>query len=185
MKTINIKGKEYVEVNERLKYFRENYPKHSLVSEVVEKTESTTLILATIKDDNDRPIATGIAEEVKGSTFINKTSYVENCETSAWGRALANFGIGLDTSVASANEVENAIANQNTKPNPAKKETPSDADLLMRIAGHHQKGKSLEEIYNNMINTYPELKGSMRLTKIKKDYDEKINSNKPSRKTKK
>ena len=55
----------------------------------------------------------------------------------------------------------------------------------MLIAGHHQKGKSLEEIYNNMINTYPELKGSMRLTKIKKDYDEKINSNKPSRKTKK
>ena len=49
MKTINIKGKEYVEVNERLKYFRENYPKHSLVSEVVEKTESTILILATIK----------------------------------------------------------------------------------------------------------------------------------------
>ena len=45
-------------------------------------------------------------------SFINKTSYVENCETSAWGRALANFGIGLGTSVASADEVANAIENQ-------------------------------------------------------------------------
>ena len=116
LKTINIKGKDYVEVNERLKYFRSNYPKYSLTTEVVDKTPDTILIKATIRDEQDREIATGIAEEVKGSTFINKTSYVENCETSAWGRALANMGIGLDTSVASAEEVQNAIANQNSKP---------------------------------------------------------------------
>ena len=83
MKTINIKGKEYVEVNERLKHFRANHPKYSLTSEVIEKTDSSILILATIKDDKDRPIATGIAEEIKGSTFINKTSYVD-CQL--WGK---------------------------------------------------------------------------------------------------
>jgi len=115
LKTINIKGKDYVEVNERLKYFRNNYPKYSLTTEVIEKTTDSILIKATIRDEQDREIATGIAEEIKGSTFINKTSYVENCETSAWGRALANMGIGLDTSVASAEEVQNAIANQSTK----------------------------------------------------------------------
>ena len=114
LKTINIKGKDYVEVNERLKHFRSNYPNYSLTSEVIEKTPESILIKATIYNDKDRPIATGIAEEVKGSTFINKTSYVENCETSAWGRALGNLGIGLDTSVASAEEVQNAIANQKT-----------------------------------------------------------------------
>jgi len=112
LKTVNIKGKEYVEVNERLIYFRKTYPNYSLTSEVLEKTDKSILILATISDDNGRVISTGMAEEEKGSTFINKTSYVENCETSAWGRALANFGIGLDTSVASADEVQNAIANQ-------------------------------------------------------------------------
>ena len=112
LKTVNIKGKEYVEVNERLIYFRKTYPNHSLTSEVLEKTDKSILILATISDENGRVISTGMAEEEKGSTFINKTSYVENCETSAWGRALANFGIGLDTSVASADEVQNAIANQ-------------------------------------------------------------------------
>jgi hypothetical protein len=115
LKTINIKGKEYVEVNERLKYFRKTYPKYSLTSEVLDKTETSILIQATISDEQGRVLATGLAEEDKSSSFINKTSYVENCETSAWGRALANFGIGLDTSVASADEVQNAIKNQEKK----------------------------------------------------------------------
>ena len=112
LKTVNIKGKPYVTVDERLIYFRKHYKDYALETEVIEKTENTILIKAIISDKNSRIIATGLAEEVKGSTFINKTSYVENCETSAWGRALANFGIGLDTSVASADEVKNAIVNQ-------------------------------------------------------------------------
>jgi hypothetical protein len=152
MKTINIKGKEYVEVNERLKHFRANHPKYSLTSEVIEKTDSSILILATIKDDKDRPIATGIAEEIKGSTFINKTSYVENCETSAWGRALANFGIGLDTSVASAEEVQNAMANQNvasvkvtTKPAHIKMEADDPLNLIKTIKKGLDKGKDWEK----------------------------------------
>ena len=97
LKSVNIKGKEYVEVNERLRYFRSTYPNYSLTSEVLEKTDKSILVLATIINEDGRVIATGMAEEEKGSTFINKTSYVENCETSAWGRALANFGIGLDS----------------------------------------------------------------------------------------
>lgn len=112
LKTVNIKGKEYVEVNERLIYFRDNYEGYSLTSEVLEKTETTILIKASVINPEGVVIANGLAEEEKGSTFINKTSYVENCETSAWGRALANFGIGLTTSVASADEVQNAVANQ-------------------------------------------------------------------------
>lgn len=120
LKSVNIKGKQYVEVNERLIYFRNNYPNFSLTSEVLEKTDKSILILATITNAEGKVISTGMAEEEKGSTFINKTSYVENCETSAWGRALANFGIGLDTSVASADEVKNAIANQESTKAPSK-----------------------------------------------------------------
>lgn len=112
LKTIKIKGKDYVEVHEKVKHFRATYPGYSLTSQVLEKTSETIMIMATISDEKGRPIATGIAEEEKGSTFINKTSYVENCETSAWGRALGNFGIGIDTSIATADEVQNAITNQ-------------------------------------------------------------------------
>ena len=121
LKTVNIKGKEYVEVNERIKYFRKTYPKYSLTSEVLEKTSDSILIIASILDEEGRVIANGLAEENRGSSYINKTSYVENCETSAWGRALANFGIGLDTSVASAEEVQNAIANQVSSKTPTEK----------------------------------------------------------------
>jgi len=121
LKTVNIKGKEYVEVNERIKYFRKAYPKYSLTSEVIEKTSDSILIIASILNEEGRLIANGLAEENRGSSYINKTSYVENCETSAWGRALANFGIGLDTSVASAEEVTNAIENQVSSKTPTTK----------------------------------------------------------------
>lgn len=152
LKTINIKGKEYVEVNERLKYFRANNPKYSLTSEVIEKTDSSILILATIKDEKERPISTGLAEEIKGSTFINKTSYVENCETSAWGRALANFGIGLDTSVASAEELQNAISNQNqasvkvtTKPTKINMKADDPIDVIFTIKKGLDQGKDWDK----------------------------------------
>ncbi len=109
MKTVNIKGKNYVEVNERLKYFRQNFKGYSLLSEIVELTDEKIVIKARILSPDLVEVANGLAYELSGSSFINKTSYIENCETSAWGRALANFGIGLDNSVASADEVSQAI----------------------------------------------------------------------------
>ena len=112
LKTVNIKGKEYVEVNERLKHFRSNFKGWCLTSDVVDLSETRCVIKATIFDENGNIRATGHAYEKEGSSFINKTSFVENCETSAWGRALANLGIGLDTSVASFEEVANAVKQQ-------------------------------------------------------------------------
>ena len=115
LKTINIKGKKYVEVNERLKYFRSNYPNHSLLSEITHIDSEMVVVRTQIIDPEDRILASGHAHEEKSASFINKTSYVENCETSSWGRCLANFGIGIDESVASANEVDIAIKKQNIK----------------------------------------------------------------------
>ena len=104
LKTVDIKGKPYVEVNERIKYFRENYQDYSLESELVSNENGVCIVKAIIKNPNGVVKATGYAYEKEGSSFINKTSYIENCETSAWGRALGNFGIGIDTSIASADE---------------------------------------------------------------------------------
>ena len=116
-KTTNIKGKNYVEVNERIKYFREsgNYQGWSLTSDVVHLDADSCVIKAAVLNSEGAIVATGFAQEDKSSSYINKTSYVENCETSAWGRALANLGIGIDTSIASSNEVSIAIAKQNSK----------------------------------------------------------------------
>ena len=93
-----------------------------------------------------------MAEEEKGSTFINKTSYVENCETSAWGRALANFGIGLDTSVASADEVQNAIANQEPKGVLMDLNDEKMEDVLKYVVANKSKG--LEWIVKNISKKY-------------------------------
>ena len=112
MKTVDIKGKAYVEVNERIKYFRENYKGWSLESDLLSLDNGVCVIKATIRDENGIVKANGLAYEKENSTFINKTSYIENCETSAWGRALGNLGIGIDTSIASAEEVINTVNNQ-------------------------------------------------------------------------
>lgn len=112
MKTVNIKGKNYVMVNERIKYFRDNFKDWSLTSELVSLTDDSCVIKAVVSDENGRVIATGFAQENRESSMINKTSFVENCETSAWGRALGNLGIGIDDSIASAEEVDMAIKKQ-------------------------------------------------------------------------
>ena len=116
LRTVDIKGKQYVEVSERIKYFRANYKGWSLTTELVSLENGVCVMKATVKDENDVTKATGYAYEKESSSFINKTSFIENCETSAWGRALGNLGIGIDASIASADEVQNAQLNQEKTP---------------------------------------------------------------------
>jgi len=113
-KTTNIRGKQYVEVNERIKFFRQEdeYKNWTLSTEFTALDSDMCVCKAIVADPNQRIISSGHAHETQGSSNINKTSYVENCETSAIGRALAMMGIGIDTSIASANEVTEAIAKQ-------------------------------------------------------------------------
>ena len=113
-KITNIKGKDYVEVNQRLLYFRNEptFAGWSIESDLVDLQPDRCCIKAMIRDADGRIRATGHAHEDRTSSMINKTSYVENCETSAFGRALAALGIGIETSIASANEVQMAIAKQ-------------------------------------------------------------------------
>lgn len=115
LKTVNIKGKDYVEVNERIKAFREMYANGSIMTDIVSHEGGVCVMKAVIVVDG-QIVSTGHAYEKEGSTFINKTSYIENCETSAIGRALGSLGIGIDTSVASVEEVANAIKQQGGDP---------------------------------------------------------------------
>ena len=144
MKTINIHGKQYVEVKERIKYFRENFKDWSLTSEVIDLTEDRCVIKATISNEKGRVIASGIAYESKGSSYINKTSFIENCETSAWGRALANIGIGLDVAIASADEVLNAKAQDKFK-KPKIEKLTDDKLSAMLVAIGEGKGDTVRE----------------------------------------
>ena len=110
-KTGEVTKKEYAEVNQRVKAFRMLYPEGSIVTELLSNENGVCIFKATVLDC-DLVLATGTAYEKEGSSFINSTSYIENCETSAVGRALGFAGIGIDTSIASAEEVQNAQIQQ-------------------------------------------------------------------------
>ena len=113
-KTTNIKGKKYVEVNERIKFFRQEtqYKNWGIITDFPVLDSEQAMCRCSIVTPEGVVVAQGHAHEERSASNINKTSYVENCETSAIGRALGILGIGIDTSVASANEVEDAIAKQ-------------------------------------------------------------------------
>ena len=117
IKTTDIKGKAYAEVNERIKAFRMLYPNGTISTEIVEirqdeKGKGVVIFKATALNEQGAVLGVGHAYEKEGSSFINSTSYIENAETSAVGRALGMIGIGIDTSVASYEEVANAQAQQ-------------------------------------------------------------------------
>lgn len=112
IKTTDVKGKAYAEVNQRIKAFRMVYPTGTIQTEMLSNENGVCIFKATVGNENII-LGTGTAYEKENSSFINKTSYIENCETSAVGRALGMAGFGIDTSIASAEEVQNAIIQQN------------------------------------------------------------------------
>ena len=115
IKTTDVKGKAYAEVNQRIKAFRSICPNGSIKTEILSLEAGVCTMKAIILDEEGKVLGVGHAQEKEGSSFINKTSFIENAETSCVGRALGMCGIGIDTSIASAEEVLNAIANQNKK----------------------------------------------------------------------
>ncbi|MEI3530646.1 MAG: hypothetical protein V8Q75_06295 [Bacilli bacterium] len=103
--------KKYAEVNQRIKAFRMVYPTGTIETTLVSDIDGTCTFRADIYD-GDKLLATGTARENSKSSFINQTNYIENCETSAVGRALGMCGFGVDASLSSAEEVQNAIVKQ-------------------------------------------------------------------------
>ena len=113
--TTNIKGKEYAAVNGRINAFRRLFPQGFITTEIVSLDAGVVVMKASCgyyEDGQAVVLGTGMAYEREGSSNINKTSYIENCETSAVGRALGMAGLGINTAVASSEEVQNAIKQQ-------------------------------------------------------------------------
>ncbi len=110
---VDIRGKQYKTVGLRVTEFRKEYPVRdgwAIRTDLKECTEDSVLFVASIIDPKDHVVATGHAHETWESQ-INRTSAVENCETSAIGRALANAGF-VGSEYASADEVQRAIHQQ-------------------------------------------------------------------------
>lgn len=122
---------DYVQVNERIEKFYEKYPDGSIQTEIISNQNGEIIFKAyAFRDREDTRPATGHAMEREGSTYINKTSHIENCETSAVGRALAMLGFEIKKSVASREEVANAKIQQEEL---SKKITKEQADVLLKV----------------------------------------------------
>jgi hypothetical protein len=149
MKTINIKGKEYITVNERLIHFRTNnqYTNWQISEEIISLDDKEGIFKVSISNQEGYTVSSAHAQEYRDSSYINKTSFVENGFTSALGRALGYLGIGIDTSIASADEVQNAVNNQKSSPSSEKKAINSVKDeAYVKAAEYIKNGGKIEAI---------------------------------------
>ena len=111
-KTGKVEVKMYAPVNERVKAFRKTMPDGRITAQILQNDEKIIVVQAFVYGTDGELLATGHAYEVKNGSYINQTSYLENCETSAVGRALGFAGFGIDTAIASAEELSGAQAEQ-------------------------------------------------------------------------
>lgn len=136
IKKTDIKGKKYAEVSERILAFRKLNPNGRIITDIIDKTENDVTIKATIIGEDEKELATGYASEVKKG-LVNSISMLENCETSAIGRALGFCGFGIDNGIASGQD--------------------------MQKVEEYKKRNKKEEIYNNMFISYDE---AVKIVKI-------------------
>lgn len=139
-KAIQIKGKDYVQVKDRVLYFNEKYPNGCIRTSLVSwENNIITMISKVVPDvENMERYFTGYSQEIVGEGMINKTSALENAETSAVGRSLALMGIGVIDSIASTDEMNKAF---NRAPDAKVQATPKGnckdcgADMIMSQRG--------------------------------------------------
>lgn len=145
LKRTNIKGRDYIEVNQRILAFWELYPNGRILTEKLSDDGKRCDFKASAYD-GDNLLATGHAFEFQGAGLVNKTSYVENAETSAIGRALGVLGIGITESIASADEVQSAIAHQerNEEPDP-NPELHEAQQILLEAERKYCKARGIED----------------------------------------
>ncbi len=188
IKTTAIQGKDYAEVNQRIKAFRMVFPDGFIRTELVSLEGGVAIFRAEcgyyLADSKEVILGTGTAYEKEGSSFINKTSFIENSETSAVGRALGMCGFGIDLSVASAEEVQNAMLNQLKDKYPEAKEeakaeqkkaTPKQIEVLMKV----YTGANLEKLLSvngiERIEDLPMTKASELIAKLAKKEEAQAN----------
>lgn len=110
-KAIDIKGKLYVLVSDRVVAFNDVYKNGNIQTNLVSFDNNRFLLKAKVTPDADKPerYFTGYSQAVVGEGMVNKTAALENAETSAVGRALAFMGIGVIDSIASVDEIKKAV----------------------------------------------------------------------------
>ena len=182
----NIKGSEYAMVNQRVKAFRMVYPTGYIHTHFYDLKDGVCTMLAECgyytEDGRKIELGTGTAQEKEGSSYINRDSYIENCESSAVGRCLGMAGFGIVTAICSAEELENAIkhqedADQKKQPDVTedRKATPKQVEVLSKV----YTGENLSKLLaNNKVDRLEDL--SMKKASELISFISKMNERKGS-----
>ena len=114
---IDLKGKNYAMVAERVTAFRKIYPEGFIKTDIVFNDGTTVIMKATVgyyrEDGSECVLATDYAQEMRGKGLVNGTSHIENCSTGCTGRAIGKLGIGLNGGgICSAEELVNTVVGQ-------------------------------------------------------------------------
>lgn len=141
IRTTNIKGKDYAEVNQRIKAFRMLYPDGYINTKIVELDMTNGIVVMsaevgyTDEAGQNHLLGSGTSYEWKNDpkSMVNKTSFIENCETSAVGRALGMLGLGVDVAIASAEEVKYAVQHQEEM---KKAPTSAPKNYICKVCGN-------------------------------------------------
>jgi len=176
-KTGKVSTTNYVQVNERIKYFRSSPDFKGFSLEVgIEKMELGTeksdfcLMVALVKDPSGKVISMGRALEFQSTSLINSTNFIENCETSAVGRALGFLGIGVDSSIATYEEVKNAMEKQEARtvdtsrlapaPKPIPVNNIEEADKAIKSLEKQLQSQSPLDKVKNVVIPFGKFKGN-------------------------
>ncbi len=194
LKTINLKGKEYSMVSSRLEIFRKHFGfKYGIIEEILVDDGKRVVTKTSIidRDNPETPIGVGHAEEIRGSSLVNKTSAIENCMTSSLGRALATAAALHGGEMASSNELEKAnnnnknIEEKEIKEKEENEDNEDSEDEWQKITQNYLrnidefKSQSMclhwfnknKSVLKNMKTVVPRMYGE-----IQEHYEKKLNS---------
>ena len=134
----------YETVAQRLERWWKEFEDGRIITTIHHYDGSTVIFRAEGYNNEDRLIATGYAEEVFGNSPVNKTSFLENCETSAIGRAISNSRIGHTGERASVSEMEKVNrVNSTARPDSHGSATPKQIGFLKSLA----RGKGWDDVH--------------------------------------
>ena len=149
--TVTIKGKQYAIVVERHKHLLERFPEARFNEEILHHDNDRVIVKVELYI-GDTIYSVGHAEEFRNSSYINKTSALENASTSALGRCLAAFGLS-GSEFASAEELVNALNNQgNNKQvsiNDQIKKQTTETKLTALYSNWKKENDSIEKIFES------------------------------------
>lgn len=154
IKATDIKGNDYAKVAERVKAFRKVNPEGSIETEIVSLENGVVVMKATVRNSDGFILGTGTAYEKESSSYINKLSMIENCETSCVGRALGFCGYGIDIEIASAEEVQNVKENVKEAMKEHQAVIEDNASTRAKVLKHINDCKNAKELMDNICKEY-------------------------------